>query len=97
MTTIRLSSAAKRDVREAKDWYAERQPDLDLLFRDELDQALDRIRAFPESYPVVYKELRRANLRRFPYAIFYRRRESDWLVVAVIHHARHPRHWQRRR
>ena len=33
--------------------------------------------------------LRRANRRRFPYGVFYRRRESDWLVVAVIHHARH--------
>ncbi len=97
MTTIRLSSAARWDVREAKDWYAERKPDLDLEFRDELDHTLDRIRAFPESYPVVYKDLRRANLRRFPYGVFYHRRKSDWLVVAVIHHARHPRRWQRRR
>ncbi len=97
MIRIRLSSAAKEDVREAKEWYAERKLGLDLEFRSELDRTLDRIRAFPESYPVIYKDLRRANLRRFPYGVFYHRRPNDYLVVAIIHHARHPRHWQRRR
>ncbi len=97
MTKIRLSQEAKRDVREAKEWYAEQKPDLDLEFRDELDRTLDRIRAFPESYAAVYKDVRRASLRRFPYAVFYHRRKSDWFVIAVVRHARHPRHWQRRR
>jgi plasmid stabilization system protein ParE len=97
MTRILLGAAAKADVREAKTWYAARKPNLDLDFRDELDHTLDRIRAFPESYPVVYKDVRRANLRRFPYAVFYHRRQSGLFVLAVIHHARHPRHWQQRR
>ena len=97
MTEVRFSLEAKRDVREAKEWYAARKPLLDLEFRDELDQLTGRIRAFPKSYPIVYKDVRRANLRRFPYAVFYHRRGSDWFVLAVVHHARHPRHWQRRR
>ncbi len=97
MTRIRLSVAAKRDVREAQEWYAQQKPDLDLEFRDELERTLDHIRAFPESYPVVHRDVRRANLHRFPYSVFYHRREKGLFVLAVMHHARHPRHWQRRR
>jgi len=93
---IRLGSEAKRDVCEAQDWYARQEPGLDLEFRDELDSTLRRIREFPESYPVVHKDVRRADLRRFPYGVFYHRRESGWFVLGVIHHARHPRHWRGR-
>ena len=96
MTQIRLSAEAKEDVREARDWYAGQRPGLDLEFRDELDHTISRIRAFPEGYPVVHKDVRRANLHRFPYGVFYHRRKEGWLVLAVIHHARHPRNWQRR-
>ncbi len=97
MTTIRFSAAAKQDTREAKNWYAEQRQGLDLEFRAALDRTIDRIEAFPESYAVVYKDVRRANLHRFPYAVFYHRRESGWFVLGVVHHARHPRLWQRRR
>ncbi len=97
MTKVRLGAEAKQDVREAKEWYAERKPGLDLEFRDELDRTIGRIQAFAESYAIVHKDVRRASLRRFPYAVFYHRRESGWFVLAVVHHARHPRSWQRRR
>ncbi|MCP4663962.1 MAG: type II toxin-antitoxin system RelE/ParE family toxin [bacterium] len=97
MTRIRLSVAAKRDVREVQEWYATQKPDLDLEFRDELERTLGHIRAFPESCAVVYKDVRRANLHRFPYGVFYHRRKNDLFVLAIMHHARHPRHWQRRR
>ena len=62
MTKIRLSAAAKRDVREAKEWYVGRMPGLDLEFRDELEVALDRIRAFPESYQVVHEDVRPSSI-----------------------------------
>ena len=97
MTSVRFSLEAKLDVREAQEWYAAKKRGLDLEFREELDRTIDRIRAFPESYPVIYRDVRRANLRRFPYGIFYHRRNSGWFVLAVLHHARHPRRWQRRR
>ena len=40
MTEIRLGQAAKRDIREAKDWYDEQKPGLDLEFRDELEKTV---------------------------------------------------------
>ena len=51
----------------------------------------------PQVFRLVYGDVRRVLLRRFPYAIFYRYREPELLVVAVMHERRDPRRWQERR
>ena len=96
MIRARLSSVAERDVLEAQEWYVHQKPGLDLSFRDDLDRLLIQIRTYPESYPVVHKKIRRANLRVFPFGVFYVRRKDDVFVVGVVHHSRHPRRWKRR-
>ena len=96
MIRARLSSVAERDVLEAQEWYAGKTPGLDLSFRDELDRLLIQIRTYPEAYPVVHENIRRANLRHFPYGVFYVRRKDHVFVLGVVHHARHPRRWKRR-
>jgi toxin ParE1/3/4 len=96
VTRVRLSSAAERDVLAAKDWYAHQGPGLDLSFRDDLDRTLDQIRVHPAAYPIVHEKIRRANLRRFPYGIFYVVRTSHIFVLGIVHHARHPNHWKTR-
>ena len=96
MIRLRLSSAAHRDVSEAQAWYAGQKPGLDLSFREDLDRVLVRIREFPAGFPLVYKAIRRANLRQFPYSVFYVQRRDHLFVLGVVHHARSPRHWMRR-
>ena len=94
---IRFSSAAIRDVAAAKEWYAAQDvPDLDLRFQRELEQVRETIESFPSGFPIVYRDIRRANLNRFPYGVFYHRRGDVLYVLGVIHHARHPSSWQRR-
>jgi len=93
---IRLSSAASEDVREAQAWYAGQATGLDLEFRRELDRVLERIRTYPAGFPQIHRSIRRANLRRFPYGVFYVRRDDHLFVLAVAHHARSPSHWKRR-
>ena len=80
----------------AKKWYARQGLGLDLSFRDDLDRVLLRIRAHPESFPVVHEKIRRANLLRFPYGVFYVLRVSDVFILGVVHHARHPSRWKLR-
>ena len=41
--------------------------------------------------------MRRALLRRFPYAVFYEIGAVEIVVYAVFHCARNPRAWKRRR
>ena len=95
---IHFGKSARKDISHAKEWHAEQDvPDLDLRFRRELEALFEQIEAFPESFPVVYKDVRRASLKRFPYAVFYHSRSESLFVLGVVHHARHPHVWQRRR
>ncbi len=98
MNQIRLSSAAQDDIAATQEWYAEQPvPDLDLRFQRELEDILTKIEAFPKGFQVTLKDIRRANLDRFPYAVFYHLRDHRPYVLAVLHQARHPKTWIKRR
>ena len=95
---IQLSSAAQQDIATAKQWYVDRLvPDLDLRFLQELERIFTQIESFPAGFPVVYKDVRKASLHRFPYSVFYHRRGDNLYILAVVHHARHPNVWKKRR
>lgn len=96
MIRVKLSSATERDILEAQRWYSQQSPDLDLAFRDELDRTLTLIREHPAAYPIVHEKIRRANLRRFPFGVFYVQRKDHVFVLGVVHHARDPRSWKSR-
>jgi plasmid stabilization system protein ParE len=91
-----LRRQAKADIREAARWYERERPGLGRAFVHRIDALLDRIRLNPMQYQVVYREVRRAIPRRFPYGVFYRIDGSAVLVFAVVHLRRDPSTWQDR-
>jgi hypothetical protein len=53
--------------------------------------------ANPRQFPVIYRNVRRALLRRFPYALMFVIDLDDTLtVIACFHGSRDPAHWQKR-
>jgi plasmid stabilization system protein ParE len=88
---------AYAEVLEARHWYAEQSPGLELEFARAVDAALHAIARFPDGYPVVDGDIRRALLRRFPYQLLYYREGDDMVVLACYHHRRDPRDWRLRR
>lgn len=96
MKQVIVRNEARRDVLEAHRWYRERSPRLGNRFRDALDATIERIRQNPLGYQVLFRELRRALLRRFPYAVFFRCQDDVVVVVAVLHTRRDPAVWQSR-
>jgi len=57
----------------------------------------DRMSASPRQFPVIYKSVRRALLRRFPYALMFVIEPDDTLtVIACFHGRRDPARWRRR-
>jgi plasmid stabilization system protein ParE len=87
---------AKADIREAARWYESQRAGLGRAFVQQLDALLDRVRLNPMRHPMVYREVRRAIPRRFPYGVYYRIDGSDVLVFAVVHLHRDPSVWQDR-
>ncbi|MEW6350635.1 MAG: type II toxin-antitoxin system RelE/ParE family toxin [Thermodesulfobacteriota bacterium] len=99
MTEYRLVAepCADLDVEAAFDWYEHEQKELGRQFLDELRAAYDRIADGPFAYRDLGKGIRRATLRRFPYAVYFAIGEDEVVVLAVLHAARDPAQWQRRR
>ena len=49
---IRFTPEAETDLAEAREWYAHQREDLDLEFMQSIDDALLRIVANPNQYPM---------------------------------------------
>jgi toxin ParE1/3/4 len=90
MPTIIVGRLAAIEVAEAHAWYEAKQPGLGAVLLDEIDAAFKRIENGPLRYAVVLADGRRALVRRFPYAIYFRVRGDEIRVVGVIHQHRDP-------
>jgi len=62
-----------------------------------VNATLASIQRHPETYALVDTTMRRALVRRLPYAIFYKIEAAEIVVYAIFHGARDPRAWRRRR
>lgn len=93
---IRFSPEADAELTEARQWYSHQRKDLDLEFMQCIDDALSRVVKNPYFFPIVYQNLRRAVVRRFPFALFYEVASDDVQVIAVFHSRRDPEIWKAR-
>jgi hypothetical protein len=58
---------------------------------------IERMSANPQQFSVICKNVRRALLRRFPYALMLVIEADDTpTVIACFHGSRNPAHWQKR-
>jgi plasmid stabilization system protein ParE len=87
---------AEVDLDEAYRWYESQRSGLGGEFIACVDAALERIREMPELHAVVYKNVRQALIRRFPYVLCYVLEEPLVSVVAVFHGHRDPAVWKSR-
>lgn len=88
--------AAEEELEAAVVWYDNQRRGLGDEFLTEVTGALKRVVEHPQQYPVVLKGVRRAVLRRFPYAMYFRERDDLLVVLAVFHGRRNPLVWKRR-
>lgn len=70
---------------------------LGLEFLDELRAAYDRIADGLLKYQLLRSTIRRAFLKRFPYAVYFSIEGHVIVVAAVLHASRDPSEWQRGR
>lgn len=82
---------AERDLREAQEWYDEQRPGLGEEFRAAVDLQFGRILERPRMYPVIYRDVRRAIVRRFPHLVYFGMSGDDVVVLACLHSSRDQR------
>ena len=93
---FRFTPEADAELTKARDWYSHQRKDLDLEFMQCMEVALSRIRSNPRLFPVVHGTLRRAVVRRFPFAILYEVTAEEIQIIAVFHSRRNPDVWRSR-
>jgi plasmid stabilization system protein ParE len=85
---------AEKDIKEAYDWYQERELGLGEEFLRCIDASIQTIARNPEIYVFAHEKYRRALVRRFPYAIFYEYFEETITVYAVFHCSQDSKKWR---
>jgi toxin ParE1/3/4 len=90
-----LRQEAERDLIEAYKWYGEKVPGLGTDFLAVIERALESIQQNPARFPIIYRNVRRALMRRFPYGIFYFLEGENIIVLGVMHTARNPAKWRK--
>jgi plasmid stabilization system protein ParE len=92
-----FTPAARAELVDAQDWYENEVPGLGRRFRAAVDAVVQSMSLNPRQFPVVYKSIRRALLRRFPYALMFVVETDETLtVIACFHGSRDPAHWRKR-
>ncbi|MBW2185193.1 MAG: type II toxin-antitoxin system RelE/ParE family toxin [Deltaproteobacteria bacterium] len=84
---------AEAEMMEAFDWYEAQRAGLGAELLLSIDAAINAISRNPQQYPIVYKNLHRALIRRFPYQIIYITDKEYITVIAVFHARRNPKRW----
>ncbi len=89
-----LRRTARAEFDAAIDWYERQQTGLGVEFAERVQTVFDRISATPDLHAKVYREVRKALVRQFPYSIYYRIRADRVVVLAVFHNKRNPNVWK---
>lgn len=83
--SVFVRRAAEQEIIEAQRWYETQRHGLAAEFHREFGAVLGRLAESPLSYPVLYRDVRRAVLHRFPYLVWYRVQHSYLTVLACTH------------
>ena len=95
MAEVIVRPGAQTDIRAVALWYESQRPGLGSEFTLRFDGLVERIAQNPLQFPEIGSGVRRALLQRFPYAIYFVVAACP-IVIAVLHHRRHPDTWKRR-
>lgn len=86
---------SQQDLGAGFDWYEEQRLGLGDEFLSAVQSTLGNIEQFPEMFVSVHRNVRRAIVSRFPFAVFYLIESRRIVVLRVLHTARDPRLWPR--
>jgi plasmid stabilization system protein ParE len=93
---VRLRAEAESDLQTAAVWYESQRSHLGHEILDAAEELFTRISDNPLQFPVLYRNIRRTLLSRFPFGVFFRVQDQTVVVFAVMHASRNPNRWRNR-
>ena len=90
---LKISDFAKQELEDAKFFYELEQRGLGRRFELELRNTINRIRKFPNAWPIERGEVRKCFVHKFPYKVLYSVQKQVIVVLAIAHQHRKPDYW----
>ena len=94
--SVRFHPKVPTDLAEAIAWYEDVSADVANRFRSAVRSAFATIQSHPETYGIVFDDVRIARVSRFPYLVQFRIHSEIPYVLGVFHSASNPEKWQKR-
>ena len=94
--SLTVRKEAELDITSAFEYYENQRLGLGHDFLLCVEEGLSKIERNPTHYKIIYKELRRIAVRRFPYRILYLVQGKQVIVTAVFHVRKDPQAWEDR-
>lgn len=87
---IEITPEAKAEITNARNWYEEQQNGLGESFTETVREHINALKTESPEHKIVFDDLRRVLVKRFPYVIYYKRYEATKTVkvFAVLHDKR---------
>lgn len=94
--SIVVSEFAQMDIDDATKYYEVKRQGLGRLFLLSVKDTFSLIAQNPLMYVKIYKEIRRALTKKFPYAIFYRidKKAKEVTIYRILSSYRNPNLWK---
>ena len=94
--TLSFLDAAQSEFEKATDYYEQQRAGLGFEFAEEVEQALKRIKHYPEAWSPLSPRVRRCLVNQCPYSVIYEVRSEIIIIVAIQHHHQEPESWRTR-
>jgi plasmid stabilization system protein ParE len=91
-----LHPEARSEIGSAALWYEDRSQGLGSDFLRSVDAVFAQIQRNPQQFAAVHGSIRRALLRRFPYAVLFVESDTAIRVIACSHVRQNPERWKLR-
>jgi len=88
MSVLRRHPLVRADLSDAINWYEDQQAGLGLEFAADFLVHYRHLARKAQLYGVRFPDVRRLNLDRFPYGLFYVIRGPEIWLLAVLHASR---------
>lgn len=90
---IFVRKEAEQDIRDSFDYYKRISPKLGYDFVSRTDEIIAQVALTPFLYQLVHRDIRRALLKQFPIGLYFKIRDEQIIVLAVMDSRRAPKNW----
>jgi plasmid stabilization system protein ParE len=94
--SIRHYPEATDELKQAADWYHQRDPRVAARFIAAIKAKLKEIAATPHRWPLEPGGIRQALVRKYKYSIVFREHHGVVEILAYAHGSRDPGYWRNR-